>query len=147
MYQVREEMPSWIPEQHDLSKLNLHLALILPTKTGYMVWEMFFEEFQDGCHGDHPGNFNGTMLANLNLYALMLRPSGGIFYRPFRGGASFVDLLCFFCLVFVMPLCASVRLCLMVTCWERADLLALVCGVSLSHWYPGSDVILDCINS
>ena len=31
----------------------------------------------------------------------------------------------FFCLVFVMPLCA----CLVVTCWERADLLALVCGV------------------
>ena len=38
-------------------------------------------------------------------------------------------LLCFFCLVFVMPLCASVYLCFVVTCWERADLLALVCGV------------------
>ena len=35
----------------------------------------------------------------------------------------------FFCLVFAMPLCASVYLCLVVTCWERADLLALVCGV------------------
>ena len=34
-----------------------------------------------------------------------------------------------FCLVFVMPLYASVHLCLVVTCWERADLLALVCGV------------------
>ena len=30
------------------------------------------------------------------------------------------------CLVFAMPLCASVYMC---TCWERADLLALVCGV------------------
>ena len=40
-----------------------------------------------------------------------------------------MDLLCFFCLVFVMPLCASVYLCLVVTCWERADLLALVCDV------------------
>ena len=38
-----------------------------------------------------------------------------------------MDLLCFFCLVFVMPLCKSVYLCLVVT-WERADLLALVCG-------------------
>ena len=37
--------------------------------------------------------------------------------------------LSFFCLGFVMPLCASVYLCLVVTCWERADLLALVCGV------------------
>ena len=35
----------------------------------------------------------------------------------------------FLCLVFVMPLCASVYMCLVVTCWERADLLALVCGV------------------
>ena len=35
----------------------------------------------------------------------------------------------FLCLVCVMPLWASVYLCLMVTCWERADFLALVCGV------------------
>ena len=41
-----------------------------------------------------------------------------------------MDLLCFFCLVFVrVSLCASVYLCLVGTCWERADLLALVCGV------------------
>ena len=37
----------------------------------------------------------------------------------------------FFCLVFAMPLCASVYMCLVVTCWERADFLALVCGVLL----------------
>ena len=30
-----------------------------------------------------------------------------------------------------MPLCPSVYLCLVVTCWERADRLALVCGVEL----------------
>ena len=33
----------------------------------------------------------------------------------------------FFCIAFAMPLCASVYLCLVVTCWERADLLTLVC--------------------
>ena len=32
----------------------------------------------------------------------------------------------FFPTVFAMP--SSVYLCLVVTCWERADLLALVCG-------------------
>ena len=32
-----------------------------------------------------------------------------------------------FCLVFVMPLCMSVYLCLVVTCWERAYLLTLLC--------------------
>ena len=37
--------------------------------------------------------------------------------------------LMFFCLVFAIPLSASVYICLAVTCWERADLLALVCGV------------------
>ena len=34
-----------------------------------------------------------------------------------------------FYLVFVMPLCASVYLCLVVTCWEMAGLLGLVCAV------------------
>ena len=33
----------------------------------------------------------------------------------------------FFCLVFVMPLCVSVYLRLVVISWERDDLLALVC--------------------
>ena len=40
-----------------------------------------------------------------------------------------MDLLCFFCLVFAMTLCASVYMCLVVICWERVDLLALVCDV------------------
>ena len=34
-----------------------------------------------------------------------------------------------FCLLFAMSLCVSVYMCFVVTCWERADLLALVCGV------------------
>ena len=35
----------------------------------------------------------------------------------------------FFCIVFAVSLYASVYMCFVVTCWERADLLALVCGV------------------
>ena len=62
-----------------------------------------------------------------------------------------MDLLCFFCLVFAMPLCGSVYMCFVVTCWERADLgsrlwCLFVC-LSLSHWYPGSGVVLDCMDS
>ena len=34
-----------------------------------------------------------------------------------------------FCLVFAMSLCASVYMCFVFTCWERAVLLVLVCGV------------------
>ena len=37
----------------------------------------------------------------------------------------------FFRLVFAVPLSASVYMCLVVSCRERADLLALVCGVQL----------------
>ena len=36
-----------------------------------------------------------------------------------------------FCLVCAMPMYASVYMRLVVICWERADLLALVCGVLL----------------
>ena len=49
-----------------------------------------------------------------------------------------------FCLVFAMFLCSSVYMCFVVTCWVRADLLV---SLSLSNWYPGSGVVLDCINS
>ena len=38
-----------------------------------------------------------------------------------------------FCLVFAMSLCASVYMCFVVTCLERADLLALVCGVCCEY--------------
>ena len=57
-----------------------------------------------------------------------------------------------FCLVFAMSLYASVYICFVVTCWERADLLGsrlscLTVSLSLFHWYPGSGVVLDCIDS
>ena len=47
---------------------------------------------------------------------------------------------------------ASVHCCLVVTCWERADLLTLLCDVKLCFchvpiWYPRSLVVLDCIDS
>ena len=66
-----------------------------------------------------------------------------------------MERLCLFCLVFVMPLCASVNLCIVVDCWggggggwpfgSRSWCLAV--SLSLSHWYPGSGVVLDCIDS
>ena len=58
----------------------------------------------------------------------------------------------FFCLVFAMPLCASVYMCLVVTCWERADLFGsrlwcLTVSLSISNSYPVSGLVLDCIDS
>ena len=45
---------------------------------------------------------------------------------------------CCFCLVFGMLSCASVYWCLVVNCWERADLLALLmpCGQLLGKGWP-----------
>ena len=45
------------------------------------------------------------------------------FCRLFCGSFISFSVLCLLCL------CARVYMCLVVTCWERADLLALVCGV------------------
>ena len=56
-----------------------------------------------------------------------------------------------FCLVFAMSLWASVRCALWslagkgLTSWLSFVVSAV--SLSLSHWYPGSGVVLDCINS
>ena len=59
-----------------------------------------------------------------------------------------MDLLCFF-LSCVFH--AFVCVCLFVPCGnllERGSRLwCITVSVSLSHWYPGSDVVLDCIDS
>ena len=65
-------------------------------------------------------------LAPLNCF----KPSIKIFYWPFKGGTSFVDLLCFSVLC-LLCLCVHLLMCFVVTCWERDDLSALVCGVLL----------------
>ena len=58
-----------------------------------------------------------------------------------------MDHLYLFYLVFVMPLCASVYLCLVVTCSPLdSRLWCLTVSLSLSHWYPGSGVVLDFID-
>ena len=56
-----------------------------------------------------------------------------------------------FCLVFAMSLCASVYCALWspagkgLTSWLSFVVSAV--SLSLSRWYPGSGVVLDCINS
>ena len=56
-----------------------------------------------------------------------------------------------FCLVFVLSLCASVYY----DSWSPAGkgltswlwFVVSTVSLSLSHWYPGSGVVLDCIDS
>ena len=56
----------------------------------------------------------------------------------------FCSVLCSLCLCVCLFICA-----LWSPAGKGADLMALVCGVSLSisHWFIGSGVVLDCIDS
>ena len=86
----------------------------------------------------------GEVGAPLNRF----KPSSKIFYWPFQGGTSFVDLLWFFCLVFAMHLFASVCMCLLGKGWPVGSCLwCLTVSLSLSHWYPWSGVALACMDS
>ena len=75
---------------------------------------------------------------------------------PFQGGASFVDPFCYLCfMIFVVFMVMLSRLpcSLVITCWERTALLALLCvarSLCFYHfirWSPVSGVSLDCIDS
>ena len=56
-----------------------------------------------------------------------------------------------FCLVFAISLCVSVYMCFVVISGKGLNswlsFVVSAVSVSLSHWYPGSGVVLDCIDS
>ena len=70
----------------------------------------------------------------------------------FQGGTYFVDLICFRSFLCLLCLCARLFICAL---WSPAGkgltywLSFVVSNVSLSlsHWYPVSGVVLDCIDS
>ena len=75
-----------------------------------------------------------------------------IFYWPFQGGTSFVDLLFFCSVLCLLCLCARLFICALwspagkgLTSWLSFVVSAV--SLSLSHWYPGSGVVLGCIDS
>ena len=63
-----------------------------------------------------------------------------------------MDPLCFCSVLCLLCLCACLFTCAL---WSPAGkgltfgsrLWCLSVSLSLSHWYPGSDVVLDCIDS
>ena len=82
-------------------------------------------------------------LAPLNRF----KPSSKIFYWPFVPRQNFfcVSFMFFFCLVFAMSLLCGH---LLGKGWPLGSRLwCLTVNLSLSHWYPGSGVVLDCIDS
>ena len=48
-----------------------------------------------------------------------------------------MDILCFCSVMCLLCLCVRLFICA----------LCLTVSLSLSYWYPGSDVVLDCIDS
>ena len=83
-----------------------------------------------------------------------LNSSSKIFHWPVQGGTSFVDLSSYFlsCVCYEYVL---VRVCLFVPCGHLLGMgwpldsrwWCITVSLSLSHWYPGSGVGLDCIDS
>ena len=63
-----------------------------------------------------------------------------------------MDLLCFCSVLCLLCLCARLFICAL---WSPAGKGLTSClsfvvstvSLSLSHWYPGSGVVLDCIDS
>ena len=66
----------------------------------------------------------GEVGASLNRF----KPSSKIFLLTVPRRCFFCGSFMLFLSCFVRFSCTSVNWCLVVTCWERADLLALVCG-------------------
>ena len=68
------------------------------------------------------------------------------------GHLLFVDLLCFFSVLCLVCLCERLFI---FALWSPAgkgltswlSFVVPTVSLSLSHWYPGSGVILDCIDS
>ena len=65
---------------------------------------------------------------------------------------SFADLLCFCSVLCLLCLCVRLFICALwspagkgLTSWLSFVVSAV--SLSLSHWYPGSGVVLDCIDS
>ena len=100
-------------------------------------WRNSSKIYSDGLLGIH------------NCYIII---SNLTYYWLFQIGISFVNLLCFFlsCVCY-----AFVIVCLYVPCghllgkgWPLGSRLRCpTVSLSLSHWYPWSGVVLDCIDS
>ena len=68
---------------------------------------------------------------------MMLKPTSNCFYWPFQGCASFVDSFCYLCLNICLCYAVLSATCsLMITCCERADLLALLCVLFSCVTFP-----------
>ena len=96
--------------------------------------------------------FNHLLLYSFTTSPLKIdEPLSTFQFLPFCG-TSFVDLLCFCSVLCLLCLCARLFICALwspagkgLTSWLSFVVAAV--GLSLSHSYTGSGVVLDCIDS
>ena len=75
-------------------------------------------------------------------------PLVNYFYWPFQGGASFVEHLCYLCLVFVILCSLLPSGHLLRKRWLLCSRLwCLIVFCHFPMWYPGTGVVLDFIDS
>ena len=95
---------------------------------------------------------NVCLLVKVSIEANSANPDLHCLSKRLQGGTSFVDLLCFCSVLCLLCLCARLFICVL---WSpagkgRTSWLSFVVSavsLSLSHWYPWSGVVLDCIDS
>ena len=98
-------------------------------------------------------------LADLGLHActgIYIQLDHVLFNRDFinekASETSFMDLLCFCSVLCLLCLCVRLFICAL---WSPAgkeltswlSFVVSTVSLSLSHWFPGSGVVLDCIDS
>ena len=126
---------------HKIFIFQLKLPIFLDQTPTFQFWLPIFSRngFCNFCFQNPSANSD-------------FKPSSKIFYGPFQDDTSFVDLLCFCSVLFLLCLCARLFICALwspagkgLTSWLSFVVSAV--SLSLSHWYPGSGVVLDCIDS
>ena len=113
---------------------------------GYFITRKILKSFQDRIHEHWSG------CSNLGPYCLQYRPPIRTFADKSCGCRGiFVDLSCFCSVLCLLCLCACLFICALgspagkgLTSW--LSFVVSTMSLSLSHWYPGSGVVLDCID-
>ena len=95
--------------------------------SGDMVGALFLVFWKAFINISHELN---VKIENILIQNVTEQKVHGIYIEEHLSGSSHIDhLYSILASKISLLLCASVYCCLVVTCWERADLLALVCDV------------------
>ena len=124
---------------HDYTHLPQKVAHVSLTQPSLNVYKSDYMSYQKVCECFNI--FTGSI--NFCISFLM---------KNYGHMGFIVDLLCFCSVLCLLCLCARLLICAL---WSPAgkgltswlSFVVSTVSLSLSHWYPGSGVVLDCIDS